>query len=99
MVATQRMLLNGCHAVPWPPFAQELRAGTWLPVAASQAVIMDVLKGGCTAVLLLLLGQIDVEAPGTWGKQLTSPAAGAALPLAAQCPHCATFLFAQPHPT
>lgn len=24
---------------------QELRAGTWLPVAASQAVIMDVLKG------------------------------------------------------
>lgn len=33
-----------------PRAAQELRAGTWLPVAASQAVIMDVLKGGCWGV-------------------------------------------------
>lgn len=32
-------VLCAAHAV------QELRAGTWLPVAASQAVIMDVLKG------------------------------------------------------
>jgi hypothetical protein len=38
------MLLAGYSG--WGPWQlqRELRAGTWLPVAASQAVIMDVLK-------------------------------------------------------
>ena len=42
---TEFMLLAGYSG--WGPWQlqQELRAGTWLPVAASQAVIMDVLKG------------------------------------------------------
>ena len=41
------MLLAGYSG--WGPWQlqQELAAGTWLPVAASQAVIMDVLKGAC----------------------------------------------------
>lgn len=40
------MLLSGYSG--WGPWQlqQELRGGTWLPVAASQAVIMDCLQGG-----------------------------------------------------
>ncbi len=39
------MLLSGYSG--WGPWQlqQELRGGTWLPVAASQAVIMDCLQG------------------------------------------------------
>lgn len=51
-----RLYCPSCPVQCADPFPQELRAGTWLPVAASQAVIMDVLKGACSAGLLLLLG-------------------------------------------
>lgn len=44
------MLLSGYSG--WGPWQlqQELRGGTWLPVAASQGVIMDCLQGVCMCV-------------------------------------------------
>lgn len=48
--------------VGWLDVLQELRSGTWIPVAASQAVIMDCLKGGCLLAAVALWGACSQSA-------------------------------------